>query len=162
MLFNRINQMKIYVFIVLVICVAPCLSGQAETKLNEYKIIRSNTGLGGSSKVFHTSKGRYVVSQSIGQSSIIGTASNNGYYLRQGYQQPHKRIKIIKTTIDDLKAVVYPNPFNYTVQISFRESISKNIDIEIYGFQRARHQFYDLLKMCCPALFRWLHFSFLF
>lgn len=123
---------KYILFLALVMWAVPPLSGQTETKPKGYKIIRSNTGFGGSSKVFYTSKGMYVVSQSIGQSSVIGTANNNGYYLRQGYQQPHKPIKVIKTSVDGLKALVYPNPFNYSVQILLKESNSKNIAVEIY------------------------------
>ena len=45
---------------------------------SEYRIIRSNLGSGGSSQNVLTTNGTYKVSQSIGQSSVIGTHSNNG------------------------------------------------------------------------------------
>ncbi|TBN04851.1 T9SS type A sorting domain-containing protein [Hyunsoonleella flava] len=117
----------------LMIWIVPALHGQSGTKDKVYKIIRSNVGVGGSSKTFQTSKGTYVVSQSIGQSSVIGTSINNGYYLRQGFQQPHERIKVTKSTYSSLRAIVYPNPFDYNIQISFNESISKDINIEVYN-----------------------------
>lgn len=120
------------VLFVLIIWVMPTLQGQSETKHKGYKIIRSNAGVGGSSKTFQTSKGTYKVSQSIGQSSVIGTSGNNGYYLRQGFQQPHKRIKVTKSAYSSLKAIVYPNPFDYNIQMLFSESISKDISVEIY------------------------------
>ncbi len=114
------------------ISMIPTIQGQSGTKDKGYKIIRSNVGVGGSSKTFQTSKGTYVVSQSIGQSSVIGTSTSNGYYLRQGFQQPHKRIKVTKSTYSSLKAIVYPNPFDYNIQISFNESISEDITIDVY------------------------------
>ncbi|PQV46572.1 putative secreted protein (Por secretion system target) [Jejuia pallidilutea] len=118
--------------LLLAIWVIPTLHGQSATKNKGYKIIRSNVGVGGSSKTFQTTKGTYTVSQSIGQSSVIGTSVNNGYYLRQGFQQPHKPITVTKSAFSSLKAIVYPNPFDYDIQISFSESVSKDIKIEVY------------------------------
>lgn len=120
------------VLLFLMIWVAPAIQGQSETKNKRYKIIRSNVGVGGSSKTFQTSKGTYIVSQSIGQSSVIGTSGNNGYYLRQGFQQPHKRIKVTKSTYSSLRAIVYPNPFDYNIQILFNENVSEDINIDVY------------------------------
>ncbi|WP_181364062.1 T9SS type A sorting domain-containing protein [Algibacter marinivivus] len=118
--------------LLLMICIVPVIHGQSKTKGKAYKIIRSNVGVGGSSKTFQTSKGTYVISQSIGQSSVIGTYTSNGYYLRQGFQQPHKRIKVIKSTYSSLRAKVYPNPFDYNIQISFKENVSEDINIDVY------------------------------
>lgn len=118
--------------LLLMICIVPVIQGQSKAKEKAYKIIRSNVGIGGSSKTFQTSKGTYVISQSIGQSSVIGTSTNNGYYLRQGFQQPHKRIKVTKSTYSSLSAKVYPNPFDYNIQISFKENVSEDINIDVY------------------------------
>lgn len=102
-------------------------------EVSRYKIVRSSIGNGGSSKTIKTSKGNYKVSQSIGQSSVIGTHSSNGYYLRQGFQQPHKRIKIIKNTVaNSLKALVYPNPFKESIAIQFNENLSNAVNVAIY------------------------------
>lgn len=126
------NLIKNIMLLLLMICIVPVIHGQSKTKGKAYKIIRSNVGVGGSSKTFQTSKGTYVISQSIGQSSVIGTSTSNGYYLRQGFQQPHKRIKVIKSTYSSLRAKVYPNPFDYNIQISFKENVSEDINIDVY------------------------------
>ncbi|PWH81502.1 hypothetical protein DIS18_14570 [Algibacter marinivivus] len=126
------NLIKKIMLLLLMICIVPVIHGQSKTKGKAYKIIRSNVGVGGSSKTFQTSKGTYVISQSIGQSSVIGTYTSNGYYLRQGFQQPHKRIKVIKSTYSSLRAKVYPNPFDYNIQISFKENVSEDINIDVY------------------------------
>lgn len=125
---------KYILFLLLLIWVAPSINGQAVTKPDTYKIIRSNIGLGGSSKILYTSKGSYVVSQSIGQSSVIGTSSNSGYFLRQGYQQPTNRIKVTPVSSgNDLLANVFPNPFNQSVSVSFFQNIKSDISVEVFN-----------------------------
>ncbi len=98
-----------------------------------YRILRSNLGSAGSSKTIETSKGSYNVSQSIGQSSVIGTHSNNGYYLRQGYQQPMTNKIVVDKEVDrNLKAKVYPNPFINVVVISFSDTMFKDITVMVF------------------------------
>ncbi|GAA3589318.1 T9SS type A sorting domain-containing protein [Flavivirga amylovorans] len=122
-----------HVFFLLAICFVHSIKAQQKADSNSYKIIRSNLGAGGTSKTMFTSKGSYVVSQSIGQSSVIGTYSNNGYYLRQGYQQPSSSIKVVKkSSTNNLSAVVHPNPFGQSVLISFTESMTKTISVLVY------------------------------
>jgi Secretion system C-terminal sorting domain len=98
-----------------------------------YLIIRSSIGLSGSSNTITTNNGRYIVSQSIGQSSVIGTHSNNGYILRQGYQQP-SILSVIPQSLDDknLKASIYPNPFQQIVTISFSELMIDDVSIIVF------------------------------
>ncbi|MEW7290837.1 T9SS type A sorting domain-containing protein [Aquimarina sp. 2304DJ70-9] len=96
----------------------------------EYSILRSTVGVGGSSKTMITNTGNYSVSQSIGQSSVIGTYSKNGYTIRQGFQQPFLSAKIISPiTTSNLKAVLYPNPFQQSVNISFNTPITNQVNI---------------------------------
>lgn len=99
-----------------------------------YSILRSNLGISGSSKAVSTSKGTYSISQSIGQSSVIGTSFSNGYYLRQGYQQPINKIKVSdeKFKHSDLSAIVFPNPFQQSVYISFDENIEQDISVLVF------------------------------
>ena len=99
-----------------------------------YTIVSFNLGHGGSSKVIATPKGNYKVSQSIGQSSVIGTHYGNGYYLRQGYQQPQQKIKIEKTSFktNSLNAIVYPNPFEESVSIFFSKSVENEISVLVF------------------------------
>jgi Secretion system C-terminal sorting domain len=98
-----------------------------------YVIIRSSTGIGGSSNTIITNSGRYIVSQSIGQSSTIGTSSNAGYTLRQGYQQPAISIDIITLPEDNkLNVTIYPNPFEQIVAISFSELMINDVSIIVF------------------------------
>jgi len=94
--------------------------------------MRSNLGSSGSSQNIVTSNGTYKVSQSIGQASVIGTHFNNGYYLRQGYQQPLSRIKIVKEFSHNLEANVFPNPFKDSITITFSNSMLSNISVMMF------------------------------
>jgi hypothetical protein len=97
-----------------------------------YRIMRSNVGSSGSSQTVVTSSGTYKISQSIGQASVIGTHYNNGYYLRQGYQQPMHKIKIVEEFDLDLNAKIHPNPFNQTIRITFSSKIEEDISVKIF------------------------------
>lgn len=129
--------MKIYLVILFTCSLAFSIQAQninlSTKKSKSYRIVRSNIGAAGSSKVIKTAKGNYTVSQSIGQSSVVGTHHNNGYYLRQGYQQPSDKIKIIKEfSSSQLKAIIYPNPFEKSVLISFNEAIESEISVLVF------------------------------
>lgn len=97
-----------------------------------YRIMRSSLGSSGSSQSVVTSKGTYNVSQSIGQSSVIGTHSNKGYYLRQGYQQPSIKVNAVKELTYELEAKVYPNPFSQTLTIRFSDAMHKPIFVLLF------------------------------
>ena len=99
---------------------------------SQYRIVRSNLGSGGSSKNIVTSQGQYHVSQSIGQASVIGTYQSNGYFLRQGYQQPSSKIQPSRNFNTELRAKVYPNPFNQAVIITFGNIITKDISVMLF------------------------------
>ena len=109
-----------------------CIIGLRAQNSPEYKIIRSNLGSSGSSNTVVTSKGTFNVSQSIGQASVIGTHSQNGIYLRQGYQQPAHNISVSKDTSGNLKARVFPNPFEAIVNITFSSLIKSNISVLVF------------------------------
>ncbi|SEQ57380.1 Por secretion system C-terminal sorting domain-containing protein [Hyunsoonleella jejuensis] len=126
------NCLRHIVLFIIIAWFVPTVQAQDKSNTSTYRIIRSNIGVGGSSKTIQTSKGKYTISQSIGQSSVIGTSSSNGYYLRQGFQQPHKSVKVVKSIYNALKATVYPNPADYNVHISFDEVTSKNITVKIF------------------------------
>lgn len=96
------------------------------------RIIASNLGSAGSSKMVDTSHGRYYISQSVGQSSVIGTHHANGYYLRQGYQQPLDKLGRLTKLDIELKAKVYPNPFSRILFITFSERMINDISVSIF------------------------------
>lgn len=95
-----------------------------------YAIIRSTMGSTGSSKTISTNDGTYYVSQSIGQSSVIGTFSNKGYSIVQGYQQPLFSVRIIGfASGNNLKADIFPNPASHSLNILFKNEITSEIFI---------------------------------
>lgn len=124
--------MKILLSIAFIFCFVFTIQAQnADSK--SYSIIRSNLGSGGSSKVVTTNNGKYSVSQSIGQLSVIGTYSKKGYYLRQGYQQPLYKIKVSSVSQkNDLTATIYPNPFKQSVSISFSNTMKNKISVLVF------------------------------
>ena len=96
-------------------------------------IVRSSTGISGSSEKITIDNNVYTIQQSIGQSSVIGTFTNNNYVIRQGFIQPNVLAKIIDKEIPlNLGAVIYPNPFKEFITISFKEKISNEVSIDVY------------------------------
>ncbi|WP_299114855.1 T9SS type A sorting domain-containing protein [uncultured Winogradskyella sp.] len=116
--------MKTFLPILLLFCFTQVCLAQTNSS---YRIISSNLGSSGSSQTIATTQGTYNVSQSIGQSSVIGTHSNGNYVLRQGYQQPLFNISIVTEVDYNLEAKVYPNPFNQQVTIDFTSPIKNDI-----------------------------------
>ncbi len=97
------------------------------------QLVRSSTGVSGSSEIITNNNKTYVVQQSIGQASAIGTFSNVDYILRQGFIQPNVLAKIIDDTIPlNLEAIIYPNPFVESISISFNEKISDKIEVVVF------------------------------
>lgn len=121
--------MKKLAYILFLFCFGQVLQAQDNSG---YRIISSNLGSSGSSQDVVTANGTYKVSQSIGQSSVIGTHTKNGYYLRQGYQQPSANVKAFKEHNYQLEAKVYPNPFVNEIEIEFSTKISKDIAVSIF------------------------------
>jgi len=98
-----------------------------------FSIGRSNIGMGGSTKIISSNNTTYYINQSIGQSSVIGTSSNEEYTLRQGYQQTSNYVVKIQGLEDSLlNASIYPNPFQQSIFISFYESISNDIQVTLF------------------------------
>lgn len=125
--------MKKYSFLVIIFCSVFTIQSQVDGDLKKYTIKSSSLGSSGSSNTFSTSKGKYFVSQSIGQSSVIGTSSKGGYYLRQGYQQPPFKIKIVNQfNNNSLQAKVYPNPFKESISISFTDLVKSDILVSVF------------------------------
>jgi hypothetical protein len=96
-------------------------------------LIRSTTGIAGSSKNIATNGKTYVMQQSIGQASPIGTFYTKDYIARQGFLQPHIAAYTKGIAIPlSLDANVYPNPFAESVTIAFSEQINEIIDVTVF------------------------------
>ena len=97
------------------------------------KLVRSTTGVSGSSELISSNNQQYVVQQSIGQAGAIGTFNNVDYIVRQGFIQPNVLAKIIDKDIPlSLDAVIYPNPFVESVTISFSEQITNKVEVAVF------------------------------
>ena len=96
-------------------------------------LVRATTGVAGSSENVDFNNKQYVVQQSIGQASVIGTFSDENYTLRQGFIQPNVLVKIIDIAIPlSLEAIIYPNPFVESVTISFSEQITDRVEVAVF------------------------------
>jgi hypothetical protein len=105
---------------------------QAQNTSNSY-LVRSTTGVGGASETVVINNKQFVVQQSIGQASAIGTFYNSDYILRQGFIQPNVLAKIRDVAIPlNLEAVIYPNPFVESIIISFSEQITDKVEVAVF------------------------------
>jgi hypothetical protein len=105
---------------------------QAQTSSSSY-LVRSTTGASGSSVNVGVANKSYLVQQSIGQASVIGTFYNGDYSVRQGFIQPDVMAKIRDVEIAlDLEAIIYPNPFVESLTISFDEAITSKVEVVVY------------------------------
>jgi len=96
-------------------------------------LIRATLGAAGSSQSITINNKPYVVQQSIGQLSAIGTFNKAGYTLRQGFIQPNVLAKIVDTKMPiDLEVTFYPNPFVKDVSIAFTQEVKGNIQVVIF------------------------------
>jgi hypothetical protein len=105
---------------------------QAQNTSSAY-LVRATSGVAGSSENITVNNKPYVLQQSIGQASLIGTFSNDDYMVRQGFIQPNIMAKIRDTGIAlNLEAIVYPNPFAESVSISFSEQITDKVEVAVF------------------------------
>ena len=102
--------------------------------------------------------GAYV-SQTIGQQSVTGNYTKNGYTYGQGYQQ---RLwgKYIKSNPANpsITTITYPNPFIETVNFQFSQPITDAITITVFDirgrliFQQEKRANESLLTVDLPQL----------
>jgi hypothetical protein len=85
----------------------------------------------GSSHFVYANNKSFYLQESIGQTSVIRTFSTQYYSLRQGFLQPVNAAFLNDNITTTLDAIVYPNPFTQTVNISFNEPIFDVLNIYI-------------------------------
>ena len=108
-------------------------SQEAENNVNRSYSLRSSVfSIGGYSNTIVFNNKTFNVSHSIGQSGVIGTFAKKDYTLRQGFQQPLLNLKNDILNNYSLNLVIYPNPFNQFLNISFKERIKTEIKILVY------------------------------
>ena len=99
---------------------------------NAQKVVRSTLGVSGSSTTITSNSKTYVVQQSVGQGSAIGKFQSNGIIARQGFIQPPVLSSKVIPEETNLQAVIYPNPVNNQVHISFKEPVKEPVSIRIF------------------------------
>ena len=72
-----------------------------------------------------------VVTQTIGQQSLVGT-SNTTFVVMQGFQQSFWGKYIASNPTEVIQARTYPNPFVQTVNFEFSKVITEEIDINVF------------------------------
>ncbi|MFK8006077.1 MAG: T9SS type A sorting domain-containing protein [Saprospiraceae bacterium] len=96
-------------------------------------MLKQTLGINGKSEFIYANNKSYFFQQSIGQASVINTFNANNHQLRQGFLQPIKAALInsgFDTTIDVL---LYPNPFDETINLEFEEVLIDEIIITLHN-----------------------------
>jgi len=96
------------------------------------EIMRSTVGVSGASSLVSSGSKLYFVQQSVGQASVIGKFQANGMVLRQGFIQPPVLSSKVIPEETNLQAVIYPNPVNNDVNITFKEDVKEPVYIRIF------------------------------
>ncbi|HEY6142352.1 MAG TPA: T9SS type A sorting domain-containing protein [Flavobacterium sp.] len=119
---------------ILALFLAVCFVQLYGQNTSSKQLVRSTTGVSGSSKNINIQNVNYVVQQSVGQSSVIGTFVSGDLALRQGFIQPNSFSKTTseEVSIPFLQAVVYPNPFFENIHLLFSEEITSKVSVEIF------------------------------
>jgi hypothetical protein len=106
---------------------------KAQNTTSDY-LLRSTTGVTGSSTTITNNSKTYVIQQSVGQASVIGKFQSNDVIARQGFIQPTTISTRIIPEDTNLEARIYPNPVNNELFISFNELVKDQVTIQIFDF----------------------------
>ena len=71
-----------------------------------------------------------IVTQTIGQQSVTGNYTNNGFDIGQGFQQANWTRIIIEETTPEFEVSLYPNPFEGVVSI--QHNTEEDITINVF------------------------------
>lgn len=122
--------MKLAVFCLCCLFFAP--SSRAQNQSSPF-LLRATLGISGSSESIFLNASSYLVQQSVGQSSTIGTDYSEEVLFFQGFIQPLGKYFFEKIPLDSrLEARVYPNPFIERLILAFTEPIYGNMEVYLY------------------------------
>ena len=71
-----------------------------------------------------------MVTQTIGQQSVIGNFTNNGFDIGQGFQQSNWARIILEETTSEFEVSLYPNPFEGIINI--QHNTDEDITINVF------------------------------
>lgn len=98
-------------------------------------LVRSTTAVSGSSETISSGNQIYLIQQSIGQASVIGTFYSNSNIFRQGFIQPNNASQDILPYNPlqlQLSLTIYPNPFSESITLSFSEQVEGTIEVLVF------------------------------
>jgi hypothetical protein len=72
-----------------------------------------------------------MISQTIGQQSFIGNFNKN-YVVMQGFQQSLWFKHVPSNSLENIKAIIYPNPFVTSVYFKFSKPITETIEVYVF------------------------------
>ena len=72
------------------------------------------------------------ISQTVGQQSVIGNSTKNGYTIGQGYQKSTWGKYINSNLTSNITTTTYPNPFIQSVNFQFSNPINETISIAVF------------------------------
>lgn len=123
--------MKLFLSLLLGIVCFTTINGQTNTNTS---IARSTIGVAGASEKIEVNNTTYIIQQSIGQTSVIGTHKNDTHILRQGFIQADVWDDIADDSIPlDLNVTLYPNPFASNINLAFNEQINTAITVVVFN-----------------------------
>lgn len=91
-------------------------------------LLRQTTSACGGSYEFSAQNQTFLVQQSIGQASAIGTFNQESYTLNQGFLQTDQK-NVTTSTSSNLDVKVCPNPFNDQLKVQFNEIFDGQVHI---------------------------------
>jgi hypothetical protein len=99
---------------------------------NGQMLVRQTVGVSGSSMTLDLEGSTYVIQQSIGQASVIGTFQTPAISARQGFIQP-LNVKVVSKPLEDgLNLSIYPNPFKSQLMIKFDKQTETSVEFQIW------------------------------
>ncbi len=113
------------IFIPVLICFPFLILAQSSPNL-----LRSTISMFGSSLEMNN---KYLIQQSVGQSSLVGLKYKNKFIVRQGFIQPNQLKRMSDNSIfSDFLVNVFPNPTKGNIRINFDKLVTSNILISVY------------------------------
>lgn len=96
----------------------------------ELKMKRQTTGAAGSSAEISLADNQWLVQQSVGQASVIGSARSGNRQLRQGFIQSDFSLSAIAESTS-LSVTLFPNPFDAQFYIRFDEAVDAEVHVDV-------------------------------
>jgi len=116
-------MIRTVLFFILCFCFIP--------KTYSQEVMRSTlSNMGSSSNL--SDKENHLVQQSVGQLSVIGTFQSENYNILQGFIRPSFLSAEIVKEDTNVNALIFPNPFQNQVSISFSTIMDEPLNIFIY------------------------------